>query len=348
MKKSLVFLGILFLFNFASESNSSPTTTNTVNEYLIEARAYFAQSRYPQALAAYQGALHLDANNARANSGVGLVLDSLGQHEAALNFCENGFVLAPDDPEVYFNLGIVLADRGEYDKALENFLKSISLQPDYPEAYLNAGVCYWHKKQYAQAVSAYQKFFAVHPGLETSRYILGSAEVNRSDDAREIDRCLNVIRTESVDAKTLGSLGLAYGQLGQYTKAVEYFQRAVRLSSNYAKGYYNLGVSYQRLNELSQAKVYYQRAVRLNPKYAFIFQPGFMDKSLGRYDKEILCSQRSMSALVYVGFAEVYYNLGRVYCLQKDWDHLTVQMEELKKLSRFDLVEDLNECRQKN
>jgi len=345
MKKLFAFLSLLFLFICVRDGTPASIPPKTITDYLIEAKAYFAQSRYPQALAAYQGVLLLDANNARANSGIGLVLDSLGQHEAALNFCENGFVLAPDDPEVYFNLGIVLADRGEYDKALESFLKSINLQPNYPEAYFNAGVCYWHKKQYPQAIEAYQKFFQVHPGLETAHYILGVLEIDRPDDTREIDRCAGLIRQESIAAKTLGSLALAYGQMGQYAKAVEYLQRAIRLSANYAKGYYNLGVSYQRLNDPAQAKIFYQRAVRLNPKYAFIFQPGFMDKSRGQFDREIPCSHQGMFPRVYVGFAEAHYNLGRIYCLLNDQEKLNLQIEDLKKLSRFDLAEDLNECR---
>jgi len=347
MKIFFVLISIFFLFICTREVISSPAITKTVKDYLTEAEAYFAQGKYPEALEVYQKAYRISSDNARVHSGIGLVLDSLGQHEPAQKFCESGFVFDPDDKEGYFRLGVVLANVGKFDRALENFLKVINLDPYYPEAHFNAGVCYWHKKQYARAVSAYQKFFAVHPGLETSRYILGSFEIDRSNYAPEIGICLETIETKNADVKTYGSLGVAYGHIGQYAKSIEYLLRAVHISPNYAKGLYNLAVSYQRMNDFNQAKAYYQRAILLEPRYSFVFKAGLLDKSRGQYDREISCSQRSMIPLVYVGFAEAYYNLGRIYCLQKEWNGFQQQIEELEKLSRFDLVEDLNECRQK-
>jgi len=348
MKRFLAFVSILFVFTCTREVISSEAITKTINDCLTGAGAYFAQGKYPQALEAYQRAYRISPDNARVHSGIGLTLDSLGSHEPAQKFCESGFAFDPDDTEGYFRLGVVLANGGEFDSALENFLKVIDLDPYYPEAYFNAGVCYWHKKKYAPAIASYEKFFAVHPGLETGRYIRGSFEIDRSNHTQEIGICLEIIAAKSADVKTYGSLGVAYGHIGQYAKSIEYLLRAVHMSPNYAKGYYNLGVSYQRLNDFNQAKAYYQRAMVLEPRYSFVFKAGFLDKGRGQYDKEISCSQRSIAPLVYVGFAEAYYNLGRIYCLQKEWNSLQQQIEELTKLSRFDLVEDLNECRQKD
>lgn len=347
MKKSLVFfiLPFFLILICVGELNSSQTILKAIDDHVIEAQAYFAQGKYPQALEAYHRAFRLDSRNARVLSGLGLVLDSFGQQHAALKFCENGSVLAPEDPEVYFRLGFVLANQRQYDKALENFLKTIHLDPYYPEAYFNTGVCYWHRQQYPQAVRFYQKFFEVHPGRATAHYLLGSLEIDRPDYSQEIESCLKAINTHGADAKIYGSLGVAYGQIGQYAKSIEYLLRAVEVSPGYAKGYYNLAVSYQRMNDFNQANYFYRRAIRLEPKYSFIFKPGLWGKSRGQYDKEVSNRQRSLAPLVYVGFAEAHYHLGRIYCLQKDGNGLQQQIEELEKLSRFDLVDDLNECR---
>ncbi len=331
---------------------TSLTYAQEANNDLIEAEAYFAQERYVDALKVYQkilaGPPSNNAVNARAYSGTCLIYENFGQYEQALESCQKAIQINPKDPELYYRLGIVYGRGGNYQKAQENFLKTVALNPYYPEAYFNAGACYWHQGQYDKALQAYKNFFQIHPGTETARFVIGSMEVHRAGYLKEIEVCQQAIQTGGPDAKTFCSLGITFHQVGQLDNAVGSFKKAIEFSPLYAKAFYNLGVTYQLLNNMEQAQESFRNAIQLDPKYRIIFSRGYFEQNKGQYDKEVGCLQRAIGNRYYVGFADVYYNLGRIYCLQKDWVNLQKQVKELDILARFELVDDLKECWEKN
>ena len=84
------------------------------------------------------------------------------------------------------------------------------------------------------------------------------------------------------------SLGLAYGGLGQYSKALEAGQEAVRLDPQYGTAWFNLGVYYGRLGQYSKALEADQEAVRLDPQDAEAWgNLGITCCWLGRREKAI-------------------------------------------------------------
>ncbi len=340
--KRLIILVVLTLYPAASFGAVNPATK--LSDSFIEADNYFAKEQYNEAIAVYQKILSADQENAQAVSAMGMVLMSLGQYDKALIFAGKAVSLRPDEATYQFRLGVVYGVIGEYDKAIENLLKASELKPYEPETYFNLGVAYWHEGQYDLALSAYKKFLAVHPGTATAHYIRGALEITRPNYAQEIVKCRELIDKNNSDLKAYESLGIAYGQIGQYGKAMESLKAAVNLSGDYAKGYYNLGVVSQKAGQGHQASGFFAKAVGLSPKYAFIFQNNSFISPSMPFDKEVGCLPKSVSPLVYVGFGDVYYNMGLVYCQKKDVWHLKEQIAELEKLARYELIDDLIQC----
>jgi tetratricopeptide (TPR) repeat protein len=62
--------------------------------------------------------------------------------------------------------------------------------------------------------------------------------------------------------------GIAYGQSGQYEKAIEDFNKAISLKPDYYKGYNNRGFAYFKIGKYQMAINDYNEAIRLKPNYA--------------------------------------------------------------------------------
>ena len=65
--------------------------------------------------------------------------------------------------------------------------------------------------------------------------------------------------------------GDAYGQEGQYDRAIEDFDQAVRLSPNNATAFLARGAGYASSGQQDRAILDYDQAIRLNPNYAEAF-----------------------------------------------------------------------------
>ncbi len=71
------------------------------------------------------------------------------------------------------------------------------------------------------------------------------------------------------EAKTLGSMGIAYSQLGEQQQAINYLNQSLKLSEaeknipNQITSLVRIGLAYQKLNQLQQSISYYEKALPL-------------------------------------------------------------------------------------
>ncbi|GBE03076.1 lipoprotein NlpI precursor [bacterium BMS3Abin08] len=75
------------------------------------------------------------------------------------------------------------------------------------------------------------------------------------------------IEKDPDNAKTLGFLGLTYGELGRYEEAAEAFKKSIKLRPDYHVIWYNLGVIYSNLDRYEEAAEAYKKAIELRPDY---------------------------------------------------------------------------------
>jgi tetratricopeptide (TPR) repeat protein len=91
----------------------------------------------------------------------------------------------------------------------------------------------------------------------------------------QISGCSAIIRSGEYSGKNLAiaysNRGHAYGNLGEYRRAIEGLDQALRLDPGLAKAYYNRGVAYRNLSEYRRAIENYDQALRLDPGFAFAY-----------------------------------------------------------------------------
>lgn len=68
-----------------------------------------------------------------------------------------------------------------------------------------------------------------------------------------------------------GLLGFCFYYLGQETKAIEAYQKAIELNPHFFWFYYNLGVIYSKSDQHALAMEYFQKAAQTKPQVALAF-----------------------------------------------------------------------------
>ena len=149
----------------------------------------------------------------------------------------------PANPAAYYYLGTIAFEDKKWDKAAEHFSKTILLNPDFEQAYYDLATSQLDLKQAGQALAT-----------------LRQARQRFSRDSQNF--VLEFIT------------GLAYSLDKDYSRAIEYFNRAEviakakepkRLNQFF---FFQLGAACERSGDLAKAEEYFQKCLQLVPDFA--------------------------------------------------------------------------------
>ncbi len=149
----------------------------------------------------------------------------------------------PANPAAYYYLGTLAFEDKKWDKAAEHFSKTILLSPDFEQAYYDLATSQLDLKQTRQALAT-----------------LAQARQKFSRDSQNF--VLEFIT------------GLAYSQDKDYSRAIEYFNRAEviakakepkRLNQYFL---FQFGATCERHGDLAKAEEYFQKCLQLAPNFA--------------------------------------------------------------------------------
>jgi len=172
-----------------------------------------------------------------AHNLLGVILNGLGQAQAAVDSIGLAIRLSPRIPSYYSNLGEVERQRGNLDEAQEALAKAIELNPDSAEAYSNLGIVHFDRKEFDEAAACYEKAIALQPNFPEAH----------------------------------NNLGNAYRALDRRTEAVACYQRAVTQRDGYAEAYNNMAAALRDAQDFESAEHAYRKAIQLKPSYIDAF-----------------------------------------------------------------------------
>ncbi|MDP2955586.1 MAG: tetratricopeptide repeat protein [Longimicrobiales bacterium] len=211
------------------ELGSEPPKPPPAGERLNRARDLAASGRIQEALALYRAIVAENPNSVKARSGLGELVEGLGQHEAAREQFEAASKIEPDNVEVLNNLGAVLGVMGRYDAAEAELRRALRLSPDHVAVRASLGILHYRRGLYAQA----------------------EVELGWVCDQAPDHGNAHFYRGESLN------------RLGRVEDALSALERATVLQPTNGKAFHTLGILYDRKHLPEEAAFMYRRAREL-------------------------------------------------------------------------------------
>lgn len=153
-----------------------------------------------------------------------------------------------------------------------------------------------------------------------AHYQLGVSYLNDNNIQPAFVEFQKALELNPDDKETLNAIGVIYLlKLEDYTKAVEFLQKALKVDRNYSEAWNNLGVAYERMGKYSEALESYKSALQntfyRNPEKA-LNNMGRVYYRTRRYDDAIdaykeAAKRASDFALPYYGLALCYNAAGK-------------------------------------
>src|ERR1700730_4459318 len=195
---------------------SKPTEAARLNNL---GSAYMNQQLFEKGLKAFQQAAELDPKLtiARLNQGIAFLnLQKVDDAKAAL---EASLKQDPKNPSAWYNLGLLAKNTGDAQAAIDAFKRVTEIDPNDPDTWYFLGTAYVQAKQFSQAIDAFQHALKLNPLHASAEFGLSRAYQQSTDvdHAREHLKKFQYITQNKIGAP----MSLAYGEQGQYSRAVE-------------------------------------------------------------------------------------------------------------------------------
>jgi tetratricopeptide (TPR) repeat protein len=219
---SVVLAGLLLagfgIFATAPQSPSKPNPAEAARLNNLGA-AYMNQQLFEKGLKAFQEAETLDPKLANARLNEGIALLNLQKIDAAKAALEDALKQDSKIPNAWYNLGLLAKNTGDAAAAIAAFRHVIEIDGSDPDTWYFLGSAYVQDKQFPQAIDAFQHALQLNPLHASAEFGLSRAYQQSTDidHAREHLKKFQYITQNKIGAP----MSLAYGEQGQYSRAVE-------------------------------------------------------------------------------------------------------------------------------
>ncbi len=206
----------LFATTFQNQPKVNPAEAARRNNL---GAAYMNQQLFEKGLKAFQQAAELDPKLiiARLNEGIAwLNLQKIDEARAAL---EAALKQDPKSPQAWYNIGLLAKNTGDAQTAIDAFHHVTELDANDADTWYFLGASYVQAKQFPQAIAAFQRAIQLNPLHASAEFGLSRAYQQSADldDAREHLKKFQYITQNKIGVP----MSLAYGEQGQYSRAVE-------------------------------------------------------------------------------------------------------------------------------
>ncbi|XOF34180.1 MAG: tetratricopeptide repeat protein [Candidatus Electrothrix sp. YB6] len=140
------------------------------------------------------------------------------------------------------------------------------------------------------------------------------------------------------NALTYNISGDLYFDEGDYKQAIREYRAGLHLKPNHINLLNSLGVALAETGRHREAVVCFSRALAIEPEnYMALINKGMSCRVLGRNNEATVCFEQGLRCKEHKEHAEqasieVYLQLGRLYCLQEQFDRAVSLLAELRRL----------------
>lgn len=209
--------------------NSVAQTGRISSHELDLALAHLQAGRLSEAESIYSHILEIEPNHFIALHHLGLIANSVGQYEVAIDLIRDALVIQPGHAPANMNLGIALKNHGDMVAAEDSFRMAQVLKPDYVLNNYNLGVLLQEQRRFEEAGACYDKVLACKPDFAAAWYSLGTTllENGQVDEAMTCFEKTLVINPDFADAHK--AMGFIFQQRSQSAEALTSYQKSLAL-----------------------------------------------------------------------------------------------------------------------
>jgi serine/threonine protein kinase/Flp pilus assembly protein TadD len=227
--------------------------------------AYSRNGQEQEFVHEYGNAINLNPHNVLNQNALANAYFNFGDTANALSAFQKVVEMFPDSELGYEGMGSVYLRDGKWEAAIGQLQKALTLSPDGP-TYSNLGTAHFFLKHYDEAVRMYQKAVQIDQSQDEEFWgNLGDAYrwSGQNDESRAAYKRAIVLAkmTAAQPSDLLGDLSLYYAKMGDQVQAMQDIHAARSKAPKDVQIMYSEGQVYALLGQPTKAIAAYRRAI---------------------------------------------------------------------------------------
>lgn len=276
-RDALISKGVIYLEEAEKYTEEAANANNAGLDNIVKEKSALAKETNEEAISIFKECVSRYPSFSQAHGNLGLAYFSLGFIDAGIMELKKAISLAPEDPDILFNLGHALALQGKTDEAYPMLLRSM------------------------------QQDSSPHPDCLN---ILASIELNRKEYKKAEEYAELSVTIDDSNTNSLARMGEALFRQNKLERAKKYFYKVLKLDPDFLDAYNLLALTYKAEGNPEKALKIIKEGFRLNiaeyPKYInpeYPFEIGCLYMELGTKHKDSK----------YIDKAEKYWDIALSY-----------------------------------
>jgi tetratricopeptide (TPR) repeat protein len=208
---------------FAPASQPNPIEAARLNNIGV---AYMNQQLFEKGLKQFQQSAEADPKFAIARLNEGVAYLNLQKIEEAKAAFEDALKQDPKTPNAWYSLGLLAKNTGDAQASIDAFKHVTEIDPNDADSWYFLGTAYVQAKNFPPAIDSFQHALKINPIHASAEFGLSRAYQQSGDTehAREHLKKFQYLTQNKISSP----MSLAYGEQGQYSRAVESPQAALK------------------------------------------------------------------------------------------------------------------------
>lgn len=219
---------------------------------------------YQSADSIYAAILDSDPLNVQVVSLRGLVAQSLGKFNDAIQFFELADKLKPNDENILLQLAISYSQAGLYENSNQSYREILEINSNNLESIVNYANNLTKLSQFPEALALYKKAISIEPSSPKIYYNLGTMFLKQMDPDSALPWLKMATDLDQSYASAWNSLGTAFTQIGTLNEAKIAYQKSISLDPQFAEPIFNIHSVYLDLGESDLAIEMLEKSVAID------------------------------------------------------------------------------------
>jgi tetratricopeptide (TPR) repeat protein len=235
--------------------------------FLLLGDIYFILGQTDNSLNAYKKAYSLDRENVKPLLSLAEAYLVLQDYTESSRYLDMAASVDVNHPKTYFLKGIVSMETGDTVSALTNLKIAGNIDSLYFEAFMQTGSLLSSLGD-STAVDYYRAALHASPNDERALFLTALALQEKGDFSAALehyDRLLKIYPENKNAAFNSGYIYLV--EFEDYDLAIDFFRKAITIDPSFVRAVYNLGRSYEAKSMYEEARKQYRQALALETNY---------------------------------------------------------------------------------
>ncbi len=192
-----------------------------------------------------------------------------GLHDRALRHMEEACRLAPERPDIHFQLACLQAHHGHLEPALDHFRIATARRPGFADAWRHFGATLLRARRDEEARAALRRAHALAPGDNAALRALADVEFRTGWPADALPLWQGLLERRPDDIQARLRVGESFSRLGFQDRAVACFREGTALLPQSDAMWLALAQAEEDAGDRDAAREAYERALALHPDWPF-------------------------------------------------------------------------------